>query len=69
MFGIVAQDLIEKLDDNGIAFEKTPLVVNTDNEGESLYSVDYTQFLIVRLAADEDRIKDLETRLKALERR
>lgn len=69
MFGIVAQDLIEKLDDNGIDFKKTPLVANIDNDDESLYSVDYTQFLLARLAADEDRIRELETRLEALERR
>lgn len=69
MFGIVAQDLIKKLDENGIDYERTPLVANLDNEEESLYSVDYTQFLLARLAADEDRIKELETRLEALERR
>lgn len=64
MFGIVAQDLIKALKDNGIDFDKTPLVARTDNDEESLYSVDYTQFLLARLAADEDRIKALEDKLK-----
>lgn len=60
MFGIVAQDLVEKLEKNGIDSEKTPLVSNTDD----MYSVDYTQFLLARLAVDEDRIKALEEKLK-----
>lgn len=59
MFGIVAQDLVEKLEKNGIDSEKTPLVSYTDN----MYSVDYTQFLLTRLAADEDRIKALEEKM------
>lgn len=66
MFGVIAQDLIKKLEDKGIAYEDTPLVVDLDNEEESLYSVDYTQFLLARIAYDEDRIHDLELRLDAL---
>ena len=54
---------------NNINYEETPLVANLDNEDESLYSVDYVQFLLARLAADEDRIKQLEDRLAALEAR
>ena len=64
MFGIIAQDLIDKLADNGIDFERTPLVADMDNEEESLYSVDYVQFLLVRLAADEDRIGELEEKIE-----
>lgn len=64
MFGIIAQDLIDKLADNGIDFERTPLVADLDNEEESLYSVDYVQFLLARLAADEDRIGELEEKIE-----
>ena len=64
MFGIIAQDLIDKLADNGIDFEQTPLVADLDNEEESLYSVDYVQFLLARLAADEDRIGELEEKIE-----
>lgn len=60
MFGIIAQDLIKALDDRGIDFNRTPLVSNIDNDDESLYSVDYTSFLLARLAAAEDRIATLE---------
>ena len=60
MFGIIAQDLIRELDDRGIDFEKTPLVANIDNDDESLYSVDYTSFLLARIATIEDRIATLE---------
>ena len=67
MFGVIAQDLIEGLENNGIDYEDTPLVNEMSNEDETLYSVDYTQFLLARLAYDEDRIKELETRLEALE--
>lgn len=67
MFGIVAQDLIKELDANGIAFENTPLVADIDNDDESLYSVDYTQFLLARVAHDEDRIKELEEKNTELE--
>lgn len=69
MFGIVAQDLIKELDDRKIHFEDTPLVSNTDNDDESLYSVDYTQFLLARIAADEDRIKALEVENTELKKR
>ena len=69
MFGIIAQDLIEALGDNGINYEETPLVANLDNEDESLFSVDYTQFLLARVAADEDRIKELEEKNAELEAR
>ena len=60
MFGIIAQDLIRELDDRGIDFERTPLVANIDNDDESLYSVDYTSFLLARIAVIEDRIATLE---------
>ena len=63
VFGVVAQDLIEELEGNDIRYEETPLVADVDNEDESLYSVEYTQFLLARLAYDEDRIKDLEETL------
>ena len=69
MFGIVAQDLIKELYDKGIAFEDTPLVADITNDDESLYSVDYTQFLLARVAHDEDRIKELEEKNAELEAR
>ena len=69
MFGVIAQDLIKELDDRDIEFEKTPLVADIDNDDESLYSVDYTSFLLARVAADEDRIKELEEKNAELEAR
>lgn len=60
MFGVIAQDLIRELDNRGIDFERTPLVANIDNDDESLYSVDYTSFLLARIATIEDRIATLE---------
>lgn len=69
MFGVIAQDLIEELDDKGISYTDTPLVSDMGEDEESLYSVNYTQFLLARIAHDEDRIQKLEEQNKALEER
>ena len=67
MFGIIAQDLIEELDDKGISYTDTPLVSDMGEGDESLYSVNYTQFLLARIAHDEDRIQKLEEQNHKLE--
>ena len=67
MFGIIAQDLIEELDDKGISYTDTPLVSDMGEDEESLYSVNYTQFLLARIAHDEDRIQKLEEQNHKLE--
>lgn len=67
MFGIIAQDLIEELDDKGISYTDTPLVSDMGEDEESLYSVNYTQFLLARIAHDEDRIHKLEEQNHKLE--
>lgn len=68
LFGVIAQDLIEELDDKGISYTDTPLVSDMGEDDESLYSVNYTQFLLARIAHDEDRIQKLEEQNRKLEK-
>lgn len=65
-FGAIAQDVIKALDDEGINYEENELVETLEDDNGEYYTINYVPFLIARLAADEDRIKELET---ALERR
>ena len=65
-FGAIAQDVIKALDDEGINYEENELVETLEDDDGEYYTINYVPFLIARLAADEDRIKELET---ALERR
>lgn len=68
-YGAIAQDVIEALDRRGIDYRDTWFIEETADDNGDLYNINYVQFLTTRLAADEDRIKELETRLEALERR
>lgn len=77
-FGIIAQDLEQALKDQGVSEEcilkMTPKIRMTNSDSTSYLGVDYTQFLIARVAYDEklikaqnDKITDLENRLTSLE--
>lgn len=68
-FGVIAQDVIEALDSEGVQEGESEFIGTLSDENSERYIVNYVPFLIARLAADEDRIKELETRLEALERR
>lgn len=68
-FGAIAQDVIKALDDEGINYEENELVETLEDDDGEYYTINYVPFLIARLAADEDRINELTTRLEALERR
>lgn len=68
-FGIVAQDLIAALESEGIAPTESELITTAPDPDGERYLVNYTPFLVARLAAAEDRIKTLEDRLAALEAR
>lgn len=77
-FGIIAQDLEQALKDQGVSEEcilkMTPKIRMTNSDSTSYLGVDYTQFLIARVAYDEkliksqnDKIADLENRLASLD--
>lgn len=67
--GIIAQDLLDQLESNGIEFDSQSIISTFKDGEEELYSVNYTQFLIARLAYDESIINNLTARLDELERR
>lgn len=77
-FGIIAQDLEQALKDQGVSEEcilkMTPKIQMKTSDNTLYLGVDYTQFLIARVAYDEkliksqnDKITDLEKRLTSLE--
>ena len=68
-FGIVAQDLIAALESEGIDPTESELIATAPDPDGERYLVNYTPFLVARLAAAEDRIRSLEDRLAALEAR
>ena len=75
-FGVIAQDVIAALEKQGLDWQQSEIVEATENENDTYYTVNYVPFLVTRLAADEDRIKQLEetvknltTRLEALEQK
>lgn len=56
-FGVIAQDVIAALDEQGLDWEKSELVETIKDENSEYYTVNYIPFLVTRLAGDEDRIK------------
>lgn len=68
-FGVVAQDLISALESEGIDPTESELIATAPDPDGERYLVNYTPFLVARLAAAEDRIRSLEDRLAALEAR
>lgn len=68
-FGVIAQDVIEALEAEGIQEDESELVGILGEGDSERYIVNYVPFLIARIAADEDRIQKLEEQNKALEER
>ena len=68
-FGAIAQDVIAALEEQGIDPTESELIDKVGDGEEERYVINYTPFLVARLAADEDRIQKLEKRLAALESR
>lgn len=68
-FGAIAQDLIAAMESEGIDPTESDLVMTVDDVDGERYAINYTSFLVARLAAAEDRIKTLEERLERLEAR
>lgn len=65
-FGVIAQDVLEALESEGIRDDETELVSTLSDDYGERYIVNYVPFLIARIAYDEDWIHNLETRLEAL---
>ena len=59
-FGVIAQDVIEALESEGIRENETELIGTLKDDNGERYIVNYVPFLIARLAAAEDRIATLE---------
>lgn len=68
-FGVIAQDVREALQEKNIDPESIAVNNHFDRDGEEFYGIDKEEFLMARVAYDEKRIKDLEERIEALERK
>lgn len=68
-FGAIAQDVIAALIEQGLDPEESELIDVVGSKDDQRYVINYVPFLLARLAADEDRIKDLKIRIQALESR
>ena len=70
LFGAIAQDIIEQLKQHGIDEPDIKLVTRQKmfaNSEEEYYTLDYEQFLILRLAGDEQKIDKMQKRIDELE--
>lgn len=69
-FGAMAQDIIENLKDKGHADENLNMIfknkVTSDND-TLYYGMNYEQFIILRLAGDEQKIDKMQKRIDELE--
>lgn len=69
-FGVVAQDVIASLEKNNCT-DKMGIVLTHkekfDDYSTDYYGVNYNQFLLLRIAYDEQKISELTDRIKALE--
>lgn len=68
-FGAMAQDIIEKLKNKGHADENLNMIFKnkaTSDDDTLYYGMNYEQFLILRLAGDEQRIATLEQQVSKL---
>lgn len=68
-FGAVAQDVIAAFEDEGLDWEDSEIVETLKDDDGEYYVINYVPFLVARLAADEDRIKELEDKNAELEAR
>lgn len=69
-FGAMAQDIIEKLKDKGHIDENLDMIFRdkaTSNDDTLYYGMNYEQFLILRLAGDEQKIDKMQKRIDELE--
>lgn len=70
LFGAIAQDIIEQLKQHGIDEPDIKLVTKQKmfaNSEEEYYTLDYEQFLILRLAGDEQKIDKMQKHIDKLE--
>lgn len=68
-FGAMVQDIIEKLKNKGHADENLNMIFKnkaTSDDDTLYYGMNYEQFLILRLAGDEQRIATLERQISKL---
>jgi len=67
-FGAIAQDVAEKLKENGLSEEGLKFLFKNKitDDGEEYYGIDYEQFLLIRIASDERKIKKLEDEVSEL---
>ena len=74
--GVIAQDVREACEDAGVDWRNQNIVYSTkeriapdgspDEKSDDVFHVDYTQFLIARLAHDEKRISKMEEEIELL---
>ena len=62
--GIIAQDIREAMEAQGINVDKTGVSSAFKQNDEDYYTVDKQEFLIGRVAYDERKIEELETKVK-----
>lgn len=69
-FGAMAQDIIESLKDKGHVNENLDMIFKnkaTSDDDTLYYGMNYEQFLILRLAGDEQKINKMQKRIDELE--
>ena len=69
-FGAMAQDIIENLKDKGHVNENLDMIFQnkaTSDDDTLYYGMNYDQFLILRLAGDEQKIDKMQKRIDELE--
>lgn len=69
-FGAMAQDIIESLKDKGHVNENLDMIFKnkaTSDDDTLYYGMNYEQFLILRLAGDEQKIDKIQKRINELE--
>lgn len=69
-FGAMAQDIIESLRDKGHVNENLDMIFKnkaTSDDDTLYYGMNYEQFLILRLAGDEQKIDKMQKRIDELE--
>ena len=69
-FGAMAQDIIEDLKDKGHADENLNMIFKnkvTSDDDTLYYGMNYEQFIILRLAGDEQKIDKMQKRIDELE--
>lgn len=69
-FGAMAQDIIERLKDKGHVNENLDMIFQnkaTSDDDTLYYGMNYEQFIILRLAGDEQKIDKMQKRIDELE--